>query len=168
MRDTNAAGLEATIRTYFDGCNEADAAKIMACMEPDAVHYFPAGAPQGTFVGAQAIADGWLRAVANLGSIWTIDRIIVDATRLEAVIEWTHFKPKQARLPARRRVVRVLARRADPRDPRVLRLSRSHQPRAHARARRLRATRRRATRAARRTSSAERPSRHCATGGSER
>ena len=57
MRDTTAAGLEATIRRYFDGCNEADAAKITGCMEPDAVHYFPAGAPQGTFVGAQAIAD---------------------------------------------------------------------------------------------------------------
>lgn len=95
MRDTTAAGLEATIRSYFDGCNEANAAKIMACFEADAVHYFPAGAPQGTFVGAQAIADGWLRAVANLGSIWTIDRIIVDAPRREAVIEWTHFKPKQ-------------------------------------------------------------------------
>ena len=59
------------------------------------MHYFPAGAPQGTFASARAIADGWLRAVANLGSIWTIDRIIVDAPRLEAVIEWTHFKPKQ-------------------------------------------------------------------------
>jgi len=95
MRDTTAAGLESTIRTYFDGCNEADAAKITSCMEPDAVHYFPAGAPQGTFVGAQAIADGWLRAVANLGSIWTVDHLIVDAPRLEAVIEWTHFKPRQ-------------------------------------------------------------------------
>jgi hypothetical protein len=95
MRDTTAAGLEATIRTYFDGCNEADAHKITSCMEPDAVHYFPAGAPQGTFVGAQAIAAGWQKAVAALGSIWTIDRVIVDAARLEAVIEWTHFKPRQ-------------------------------------------------------------------------
>ena len=42
-----------------------------------------------------AIAAGWVNAVRNLGSIWTIDRIIVDAPRLEAVIEWTHFKPKQ-------------------------------------------------------------------------
>jgi ketosteroid isomerase-like protein len=95
MRNTTAAALEATIREYFDGCNEADAAKIMRCMEPDAVHYFPAGAPQGTFVGAQAIAEGWRRAVATLGSIWTVDHVIVDAPRLEAVIEWTHFKPKQ-------------------------------------------------------------------------
>jgi ketosteroid isomerase-like protein len=93
MRDTSAAGLEATIREYFDGCNEADADKIMGCMVDDAVHYFPAGAPQGTFFGARAIADGWLNAVKNLGSIWTIDRVIVDAPKLEAVIEWTHFKP---------------------------------------------------------------------------
>ncbi|MBI2969901.1 MAG: nuclear transport factor 2 family protein [Gammaproteobacteria bacterium] len=95
MRDTTAAGLEATIREYFDGCNEASIAKITGCMEEDAVHYFPAGAPQGPFVGAKAIAEGWLTAVKNLGSIWTIDRVIIDATRLEAVIEWTHFKPKQ-------------------------------------------------------------------------
>jgi len=95
MRAVTAAGLEATIREYFDACNEADAAKISACFEPDGVHYFPAGAPQGTFAGAQAIAAGWVKAVASLGSIWTIDRIIVDAPRLEAVIEWTHFKPKQ-------------------------------------------------------------------------
>ncbi|OGT81289.1 MAG: hypothetical protein A3H91_04635 [Gammaproteobacteria bacterium RIFCSPLOWO2_02_FULL_61_13] len=95
MRNITAAGLEATIREYFDACNEADAGKISGCFEPDAVHYFPAGAPQGTFVGARAIAEGWVTAVRNLGSIWTIDRIIVDAPKLEAVIEWTHFKPKQ-------------------------------------------------------------------------
>ncbi len=95
MRDVTAAGLEATIREYFDACNSGDAAWISACFEPDGVHYFPAGAPQGTFVGAQAIGAGWATAVKNLGSIWTIDRIIVDAPRLEAVIEWTHFKPAQ-------------------------------------------------------------------------
>ena len=75
MRSTTAAGLEATIREYFDGCNEADAAKMAACFEPDGVHYFPAGAPQGTFVGARAIGDGWVTAVTNLGSIWTVDRV---------------------------------------------------------------------------------------------
>ena len=93
MRDISAAGLEATIREYFDGCNEADREKIISCMEEDAVHFFPEGAPQGTFRGAEAIADGWLTAVKNLGSVWTIDRIIVDARKREAVIEWTHFKP---------------------------------------------------------------------------
>jgi ketosteroid isomerase-like protein len=90
-----AAALEATIRRYFDGCNEADIAKMTGCMEPEATHYFPAGAPQGTFVGAQAIAEGWVRAVGNLGSIWTIDHVLIDAAKREAVIEWTHFKPQQ-------------------------------------------------------------------------
>jgi hypothetical protein len=94
MRDTSAAGLTGTIREYFDGCNEASFEKMTRCMEPDAVHYFPDGAPQGTFVGAEAIANGWIAAVERLGSIWTIDRVLVDAGRREAVIEWTHFKPK--------------------------------------------------------------------------
>jgi len=94
MRDTSAAGLEATIREYFDGCNEASVSKQMGCMEEHAVHYFPAGAPQGTFSGARAIAEGWVKAVENLGSMWAIDKVIVDAPRLEAVIEWTHFKTK--------------------------------------------------------------------------
>jgi len=95
MRDTSAAGLEATIREYFDGCNEANIEKMMGCWATDGVHYFPAGAPQGPFIGARTIAEGWVAAVQKLGSIWTIDRVIVDAPRLEAVIEWTHFKPKQ-------------------------------------------------------------------------
>jgi ketosteroid isomerase-like protein len=95
MGELTAAALEQTIREYFDGCNEADPQKMTRCMEPDAVHYFPAGAPQGTFSGADAIAAGWVRAVENLGSIWTIDHMLVDVARLEAVIEWTHFKPKQ-------------------------------------------------------------------------
>ena len=95
MRETTAAGLEATIRTYFDGCNEADVRKMTSCMEPDAIHYFPGGAPQGTFFGAERIAAGWVKAVQTLGSIWTVDHVLVDAGRLEAVIEWTHFKPKQ-------------------------------------------------------------------------
>jgi ketosteroid isomerase-like protein len=95
MPEVTAAALAATIRRYFDACNEADAEKMMSCMEADAVHYFPAGAPQGTFFGARAIAQGWLQAVRTLGSIWTIDHMLVDATKREAVIEWTHFKPKQ-------------------------------------------------------------------------
>lgn len=93
MSTVPAEHLEATIRRYFDGCNEADADKMMSCMEPEAVHYFPDGAPQGTFFGAKAIADGWVAAVGRLGSIWTIDRMLVDAAKREAVIEWTHFKP---------------------------------------------------------------------------
>jgi hypothetical protein len=93
MPNVTAAAIEATIRKYFEGCNEASIEKITSCMEADAVHYFPDGAPQGTFFGARAIAEGWVRAVNTLGSVWTIDHILVDAGKLEAVIEWTHFKP---------------------------------------------------------------------------
>jgi methyltransferase len=95
MRDTSAAGMEATIREYFDGCNEANAAKMTGCMENEATHYFPAGSPQGTFKGARAIADGWIKAVQTFGSVWTVDRFLGDAAKREAVIEWTHFKTKQ-------------------------------------------------------------------------
>ena len=94
MRPTTAEGMLATITEYFDGCNEANYDKMTGCMEPDAVHYFPAGAPQGTFDGADAIANGWIKAVNTLGSIWTIDRAIMDPAKREGVIEWTHFKPK--------------------------------------------------------------------------
>ena len=93
-RDTSAAALEATIREYFDGCNEANVEKMTRCWTPDGVHYFPSGAPQGPFIGAAAIAAGWVAAVEKFGSVWTIDRVIVDAPKLAAVIEWTHFKPK--------------------------------------------------------------------------
>ena len=47
-----SASMEALIRTYFDGCNEADEAKMVACFVPEAVHYFPAGQWDGAFRGA--------------------------------------------------------------------------------------------------------------------
>jgi nuclear transport factor 2 (NTF2) superfamily protein len=84
--------LERAVRTYYDGCNEADADKMAACFAPDAVHYFPAGAAQGTFAGASAIATGWQRAVETLGSQWTIDRLSTDLERREVTVEWTHWK----------------------------------------------------------------------------
>jgi SnoaL-like domain len=84
--------IEAVIRRYYDGCNTADAGLITSCLANDATHYFPQGAPQGPFVGAAAIAQGWLRAVETLGSRWTIDRLMVDEAAGQANVEWTHFK----------------------------------------------------------------------------
>jgi hypothetical protein len=84
--------MEEVIREYYDGCNEADVEKMIGCFEEDAVHYFPAGAVQGTFVGRQAIAEGWASAVERLGSRWTIDRLCIDETTAEVAIEWTHWK----------------------------------------------------------------------------
>jgi methyltransferase len=84
--------MERMIRTYFDGCNEADMAKITACFVPGAVHYFPPGMYGGPFVGADTIATSWQSAVERLGSVWTIDQLVTDPSGARAVIEWTHFK----------------------------------------------------------------------------
>ncbi len=93
-----AAHMEALIRKYFDGCNEAGVEKMVSCFVPDAVHYFPPGMYDGPWRGARLIADKWVAAVKNIGSRWTIDRIVCDAGRFEAVIEWSHFKTKQGKL----------------------------------------------------------------------
>lgn len=92
------AELESIVRRYYEGCNRADRAMMISTLAPDAVHYFPAGAPQGPFIGAEAIADGWIGAVGRLDSRWTIDRLVVDELHREAVVEWTHFKPRQGTL----------------------------------------------------------------------
>ncbi|MGD9600941.1 MAG: nuclear transport factor 2 family protein [Gammaproteobacteria bacterium] len=88
------AEMEARIRAYFAACNTADRAGLIAFFTPDAVHYFPAGTPFGALRGAAAIADCWCRCVREWGSSWTVDSFIGDAARRQAVIEWTHFKPK--------------------------------------------------------------------------
>ncbi|MCR6670714.1 nuclear transport factor 2 family protein [Devosia ginsengisoli] len=92
-----AEAMERTIRTYFDGCNEADADKIMACLTEDAVHYFPPGMYQGPFRGARTIADRWIGAVRDLGSYWSVDTLLIEPVSYRAVMEWTHFKTKQGK-----------------------------------------------------------------------
>jgi SnoaL-like domain len=84
--------MEELIRKYFDGCNEADVEKMMSCFVENAVHYFPPGMYGGPFVGAKTIAERWVYAVENFGSVWTIDQMITDPRGGRAVIEWTHFK----------------------------------------------------------------------------
>ncbi len=87
--------MEAVMREYYDGCNEADEEKIMRCFTIDAVHYFPPGMYEGPFRGAGKIAERWRAAVENGGSYWTIDAMLIDTDKAEAVIEWTHFKTNQ-------------------------------------------------------------------------
>jgi methyltransferase len=87
--------MESLIHTYFDACNEADPEKIAACFVPSGVHYFPPGMYGGAFRGADVIAERWVAAVENLGSMWTIDNFVGDPTTGKAVIEWTHFKTYQ-------------------------------------------------------------------------
>lgn len=82
------------IRRYFAACNAADHAALVSCFTPDAVHYFPAGLPDIPWRTAQTIADKWVWCVENLGSQWTIEKILVSHDSHEAVIEWTHWKGK--------------------------------------------------------------------------
>ena len=83
---------EATIRRYFDACNAGDHAALVSCFTPDAVHYFPPGLPDIPWRGADTIAAKWVWCVQNLGSQWTIEKVLVSHDSDEAVIEWTHWK----------------------------------------------------------------------------
>ncbi len=86
---------EALIRRYFDACNAADRAALVACFTPDAVHYFPPGLPEIPWCGAGTIANKWVWCVEDLGSRWTIERVLLaEGGAPEAVIEWTHWKTR--------------------------------------------------------------------------
>ena len=91
----NAVHMEALMREYYDGCNEANREKIMRCFTPDAIHYFPPGMYEGPFRSSEKIAERWHQAVEKFGSYWTIDALLIDSQKGEAVIEWTHFKTEQ-------------------------------------------------------------------------
>lgn len=86
------ADVDPLIRLFYDGCNEADAEKMSACLHPDAVHYFPLGAPQGVFRGAETIISAWQASVAEWSSTWTIDQLYFDEQATVAIVEWTHAK----------------------------------------------------------------------------
>ena len=94
-RDADRQTREALIRRYFDACNAADLQRLVACFAADAVHYFPPGLPDIPWRGAETIARKWMWCVENLGSQWTIEKILVSPDAREAVIEWTHWKRKQ-------------------------------------------------------------------------
>jgi uncharacterized protein GlcG (DUF336 family) len=90
--------MESAIRGYFAACNAADPAAIASYFTSEAVHYFPPGMYEGPFVGAETIATRWVEAVAELGSVWTVDRVMADPVSAQAVIEWTHFKTKAGKM----------------------------------------------------------------------
>jgi SnoaL-like domain len=85
-------GMESLMRQYFDACNAADIDAIAACFTPEAVHYFPPGMYEGPFVGPHTIGARWRAAVETVGSVWTVDALVIDPDSARAVMEWTHFK----------------------------------------------------------------------------
>ena len=94
MSKITPARSESLIRRYFDACNAADEAALIACFTLDAVHYFPPGLPDIPWRSGTVIAKKWAWCVDQLGSQWTIEHMLVGADGTEAVIEWTHWKTK--------------------------------------------------------------------------
>lgn len=88
------AYMEAAIRRYFDACNAADYQALLDCFTEDAVHYFPPGLPDAPWRGNDVIARKWIWCVENLGSQWSIEKVLCSSSSPEAVIEWTHWKRK--------------------------------------------------------------------------
>jgi len=86
--------MRATIEAYYAGCNTADKARMTACFTPDAVHYFPPGTKSSPWVGSETIAEKWVWCVENLGSRWTLERVLCQPDTDEAVVEWTHWRTK--------------------------------------------------------------------------
>ena len=126
------ARMEATIRTYFDGCNEADVDKMMSCFVEDAAHYFPASMYGGAWRGSRLIAERWAEFVRTKGSAWTIDRLICDPETHQAVMEWTHYKTAEQKIlrgdewylfdPESGLITEIRAYYASPQDPTLERL----------------------------------------------
>jgi methyltransferase len=80
------------VRTYFVGCNDADATKIASCLTDDAVHYFPPGMYGGPWRGASLIAENWCSMVARIGSTWALEQVLISPDGRTGVAEWTHYK----------------------------------------------------------------------------
>lgn len=92
MSNLTAAVIERRVRDYMDACTTGSADAVAAHLSADAVHYFPPDMYDGPWRGGRLIADRWAEAVAARGSAWTVDAIVVDVERGQAVSEWTHFK----------------------------------------------------------------------------
>ena len=97
-RATESQRMERLLRTYVDGCNEANVKKVMSCLTSDAIHYYPPGMYGGPWRSAARIAEGAKHAAASLGSHWVLDQTTVVPDRNRAVAEWTHFKTKEGKV----------------------------------------------------------------------
>ena len=83
VRDRGHPYIE-TIRTYYRGCNTADAALMMSTFTDDVVHYF---VDHGAVAGAAQLASYWCKVGPRTSASWTLDHALVQEP--EAVIEWS-------------------------------------------------------------------------------
>lgn len=96
-RSVTAQHLESLLRGYFDACNAGDAKTVAACFTKDAVHYFPANERYGPWRGGKQIAEGWDGVCKHAKPVWTVDAVMVDPCKAEAVVEWTLFRTKSGK-----------------------------------------------------------------------
>ena len=89
-----ARRMEQRIKTYVKALNNADDDGIAACFCADAVHYF-ANIPK--ISGAATLATHFADSVRAGDISWTVDQMVIDVDRCEAVLEWTRFDPKNSR-----------------------------------------------------------------------
>lgn len=88
---------ERLIRLYFECCNAGDRHGIARCFTPDAIHYFPPGAPAGPRYGGEAIADGWMALIDAVDARWSLESLIVTDDGREAAAEWTLWENAMGR-----------------------------------------------------------------------
>jgi hypothetical protein len=88
--------MEQVVRTYIQGCNNADAKMIAACLRPQAVHYFPPGRTK--WVGAATIGGNFAKVVREHGFCWTVDQLLSDVDRSAMSMEWTRINRQRDRL----------------------------------------------------------------------
>ena len=127
-----AVDYERTIRDYFDACTAGDARAIASFFAARRGARLPGWRHVPGRLPATRVSRSPRRSGTGFGdrfggefrTRWTVDHVIVDAERREAVIEWSNFKPSVSakRSSARRRVLPLRRRRQDPRDPGLLRM----------------------------------------------
>ena len=72
------------VRAYYEDLNSGDAERVARHFTVDAVHYYTRRDPH---VGAQAIAENAVLAVAHLNAVWTCEHLVESDD--EVAIEWT-------------------------------------------------------------------------------
>ena len=81
---TNDHRYVALIKTYYDGCNKADAAQMKSTFCADVVHYFTHHPP---IEGAENLANYWVKMQPRINAEWRLDHAVIQGD--ECVIEWT-------------------------------------------------------------------------------
>jgi hypothetical protein len=81
-----AQKIEQMVSAYFEACRKHDTSAIAACFAPGGVHYFPHLAP---LVEGEAIGVAIVQDLRHRGGQYFVDRIVADAGRYTAAVEWS-------------------------------------------------------------------------------